>query len=46
MELPHHGLQVICSEDDYDDSYKTECDLLLIEYRIAGQRDADPFYKE
>ena len=87
MELPHHGLQVICSEDDYDDSYKTECDLLLIEcrneffpadivpflyshkalkhyvsrffdkdgayykynkgkYRIAGQRDEDPFYKE
>lgn len=86
MELPHHGLQVICSEDDYDDSYKTECDLVLIEcrneffpasavpflyshealkkftnrffkengayykynkgkYRIAGQRDEDPFYR-
>lgn len=87
MELPHHGLQVICSEDDYKGSYKTECDLLLIEcrneffpasivpflyshdalknyvnrffkengayykynngkYRIAGQRDEDPFYGE
>lgn len=86
MELPQQGLQVICSNDDYEDSYRTECDLILIEcrneflpatlvpflyshqalknyvdrffkengeyykynngkYRIAGQREEDPFYK-
>ena len=33
MALPHHGLQVICSGADYPGSYRTECNLLLIECR-------------